>query len=168
MASLPKRVYWDACAWIALIQKEKIPVAGSSAIEDREQMCRTVIEAAKQGKLEIVASTLCLVEVCKESSNNTADKLADYFETDYLLMVALDRFVAEEARKLMQGGLGLKPPDASHIATALISSVEEMHTFDGRILALNGVLSRPDGTKMKICKPALLGTNTAPLFGGAI
>jgi hypothetical protein len=43
-----------------------------------------------------------------------------------------------------------------------------MHTFDARIVALSGLLERPDGTKLKICKPALLGTNTAPLFGGAI
>jgi predicted nucleic acid-binding protein len=166
MASLPKRVYWDACAWIALIQKEKILSGG--LVEDREQMCRTVIEAAKQGKLEIVVSTFCLVEVCKENSTGAVDKLADFFETDYLLMVALDRFVAEQARKLMQSGHGLKPPDASHIATALISSVEEMHTFDARILALSGLLERPDGTKLRICKPAVVGANTAPLFGGAI
>ena len=26
MAASPKRVYWDACAWIALIQNEKSPL----------------------------------------------------------------------------------------------------------------------------------------------
>lgn len=166
MASLPKRVYWDACAWIALIQKEKIQHPGA-AVEDREQMCRSVLEAAKQGKLEVVVSTFCLVEVCKVGTGN-ADKLADFFETDYVLMVALDRFVAEHARKIMQAGHGLKPPDASHIATALISSVDEMHTFDARLLALDGLLERPDGSKLRICKPAPLGANTAPLFGGSI
>lgn len=165
MATLPKRVYWDACAWIALIQKEKILSAG--VVENREQMCRTVLEAAKQGKLEVVVSTFCLVEVCK-GNNANADKIADFFETDYVLMVALDRYAAEQARKLMQAGHGLKPPDASHIATALISSVEEMHTFDAKLLALSGSIEKPDGTKLKICKPAPLGGNTAPLFGGTI
>ena len=168
MASLPKRVCWDACAWIALIQKEKIQLDGG-AIEDREQMCRSVVELAKQGKLEIAVSTLCLVEVCKDGSGGgNADKLADFFETDYVLMVSLDRFVAEQARKLMQAGHGLKPADASHVATALISSVDEMHTFDKKLLGLSGKIERPDGSKLRICKPAPLGANTAPLFGGAI
>jgi hypothetical protein len=66
MASFPKRVYWDACTWIALIQKEKIRDDKTGRlVEDREQMCRDVIEAAKKGKIEIVSSTLCLAEVCK-------------------------------------------------------------------------------------------------------
>ena len=45
MASLTKRVYWDACVWLALILREKIPLAGNG-VEDRETMCRMVIEAA--------------------------------------------------------------------------------------------------------------------------
>jgi hypothetical protein len=41
--------------------------------------------------------------------------------------------------------LGLKPPDATHIATALVSpGIVEMHTFDGSLLNL---------AKLKICKP---------------
>jgi len=46
MASPTKRVYWDACTWIAVIQKEKIQLPNGT-IEDRETMGREVIEAAK-------------------------------------------------------------------------------------------------------------------------
>jgi hypothetical protein len=53
MASVPRRVYWDACTWIALIQKEKVSL-DTGGIEDREMMCRVVIEAAKSGAIEIV------------------------------------------------------------------------------------------------------------------
>jgi len=35
-------------------------------LEDRYTICRAVIEAAKGGKIEIVASGLCWVEVCKD------------------------------------------------------------------------------------------------------
>jgi len=65
MAASRSRVAWDACAWIALIQKEKIPLPGGG-FEDRERMCRTVFNQAEQenGGLVIVSSALCLAEVC--------------------------------------------------------------------------------------------------------
>jgi hypothetical protein len=57
----------------------------------------------------------------------------------------------------------LKPPDATHVATAAVSDVEEMHTFDDRLLALDGKVDKSDGTKLKICKPDP-GGDPAPLL----
>lgn len=55
-------------------------------------------------------------------------------------------------------------PDAVHVATAAISpGIEEMHTFDDRLLALNGAIDKADGTKLKICKPDA-GAPAAPLL----
>jgi len=165
MANLPKRVYWDACSWIALIQKEKIH-HGGKLIEDREMLCRTVIETAKQGKLEILTSTFCLAEVCKNKDilDQSPDKIAAYFENDYLLLVALDTFVGVRARALMLGRYkGLKPPDACHVATAALSNVHEMHTFDGALIDLSGQVDKIDGTKLTICKPD--SGEPSPLFG---
>jgi hypothetical protein len=62
----------------------------------------------------------------------------------------------------MQCSLGLKPPDAAHLATALISNVDEMHTFDTKLLSLDGKLDKADGTKLKICKPGPF--SSAPLL----
>jgi len=45
--AITKRVYWDACSWIALIQKEKI-LQPAGAVEDREMICKSVIEAARK------------------------------------------------------------------------------------------------------------------------
>ncbi len=165
MASLNKRVYWDACVWLALILRERIPLSGGG-VEDRETMCRMVIEAAKKGSLEILTSTFCLVEVCKVpvDKKSTTDKLADFFENDYILVTNLDRTVAERGRDLMTRHPGLKAPDAVHVATACVSpGVDEMHTFDDRLLALNGSVDKIDGTKLKICKPDS-GAPPAPLL----
>lgn len=162
MANPPRRALWDACSWIALIQKEKILGHGGRVLEDREQLCRSVLEAAKAGKLEIVVSTFCLVEVCKEKDGAIADKIADFFENDYVLTVTVDWFVGVRARHLMQAGYNLKPADACHLATALVTNVSEMHTFDLKLLGLNGKLDKADGTKLKICKPGPL--TSAPLF----
>jgi predicted nucleic acid-binding protein len=165
MASLTKRVYWDACVWLALILREKIPLPGGG-MEDRDTMCRMVIEAAKKGSVEILTSTFCLVEVCKAPGDKkmTSDKLADFFENDYILLTNLDRIVAERGRELMVRHPGLKAPDAVHVATAVVSpGIEEMHTFDDRLLALNGAIDKADGTKLKICKPDA-GAPAAPLL----
>jgi predicted nucleic acid-binding protein len=167
MANPTKRVYWDACVWIALIQREKISLPNGGT-EDRETMCRMVIEAAKKGTLEILTSTFCLVEVCKApGSKKTSDKLTEFFENDYILLTNLDRMVAERGRELMITHSGLKPPDAVHIATAAVSpGVEEMHTFDDRLIKLDGLIDKADRTKLKICKPDA-GSPPAPLFEAA-
>jgi predicted nucleic acid-binding protein len=165
MASPTRRVYWDACVWLALILREKITLP-DGGIEDRETMCRTVIEAAKKGSTEILTSTFCLVEVCKVPSEKkeTADKVADFFENDYILLTNVDRLVAERGRDLMVSHSGLKPPDAVHLATAAVSpGIVEMHTFDDRLLRLDGLIDKADGTKLKICKPDA-GAPPAPLL----
>ena len=129
-------------------------------------MCRSVIEAAKRGTLEILTSALSLAEVCKNPAIRATapDQISDYFETDYILLVNLDRYVGERARILMTSGYsGLKPPDAIHVATACISGVDEMHTFDDLLIGLDGIIDKIDGTKLKICKPDP-GAPPAPLL----
>ena len=155
MAISPKRIYWDACSWIALIQKEKIYEDGV-LVEDRETMCKAVIRQAESGRLEILTSALNYAEVCKHPNvrNQGADAIAAFLENEYVLPVNVDRFVGERARELMLSRFaGLKPPDAIHLATAAISNAEEMHTFDEALLKLNGVIDKADGTKLKVCKP---------------
>lgn len=156
MAGSLKRIYWDACVWIALIQKEKILDEKGVITEDRETMCKTVIEAAKDGRVEIVTSALSLVEVCKnpDIKEKSADKIAAFFEHDFVLLANLDRASGERAREIMLVGYSkLKPPDAAHIATAAITNAEEMHTFDDRLLRLDGLIDKANGEKLKICKP---------------
>ena len=100
MANSPRRVYWDACTWIALIQREKIAVGGS----DRDTLCRAVIAEAKRNKIEILTSTLSLVEVCKDPATRATgdDRIGAFFENDYILLMNLDRLVGEHARLLMK------------------------------------------------------------------
>lgn len=153
MVASPKRVAWDACAWIALIQRE-------NTIEDgieRYTRCRAVIDLAKKKKIEIVCSALAIAEVCKNKDilDTDEDKIAAYFAHEYIVTSALGRDVAERARSLMMSGIpGLKPADACHLATALEApNVFELHTFDGKLRNQNGKLAKPEGTILKICYP---------------
>jgi predicted nucleic acid-binding protein len=164
MASNPQRVYWDACTWIALIQREKIAVGGS----DRDTLCRTVIAEAKKNKIEILTSTLSLVEVCKDPAIRTTgvDLISAFFEHDYILLMNLDRLVGEHARQLMTSGhAGLKPPDAVHVASAILGLATELHTYDDKLLKLNGKIARVDGGQLRICAPDAGGT-PPPLLRG--
>lgn len=163
-----KRVYWDACAWIALIQKERILESngGGRVIEDRFSLCMSVIKEAEARKIEIATSAFTFAEVCKNAELKAQDEdlIAAYFENDYLLPVNVDRVVGESARGLMMSGIsGLKPPDAIHVASALISGADAMHTFDEKLLKLDGTIDTPDGTKLTICKPDIAKT-PAPLL----
>ncbi|MGH6867886.1 MAG: hypothetical protein ACREDA_03220, partial [Methylocella sp.] len=82
------------------------------------------------------------------------DKIAAFFKHEFIIVANLNRYVGERGRELMLIGYpGLKPPDASHVETAAISNADEMHTFDKKLLDMNGLVDRADGTKLKICKP---------------
>jgi predicted nucleic acid-binding protein len=156
MASSPKRIAWDSCAWISHIQQEKVFNDGK-LVEDRGAMCRPVLAAAEEGKLEIVVSSISLVEViCKNKDKTEDQKVRDYFDNDYILLVSTDKEVGDRARQLMLAGHpGLKPADAIHIATAAISNADELHTFDAKLLLLTGKIDKLDGTRLKIRKPAV-------------
>ena len=79
-------------------------------------------------------------------------------------MVTLDLAVASKAHSIQASGLyGIKPPDAVHLASALKAAVGSLHTFDKRIIDLDGQLAGPSGDLLKICKPTEEGSMT-PLF----
>lgn len=159
MAKPEKRVCWDACAWIALIQNEQIRDEQGKLAEDRGQMARAVFEAAKRGRIEIVTSGLSLAEVCKKREIKDADpsRLKDVFEHEFIVVAPLDFQVGEKARELMMAGhFGLKPQDACHLATAaIIPNVTELHTFDGKLLDLDLKIAKADHSPLRICKPHL-------------
>ena len=64
---------------------------------------------------------------------------------------------------MQRGYSKLKPPDASHIAAAAIALVDEMHTFDDKLLGLDGRIDKGDGTTLRICKPSM-GRPPLPLL----
>lgn len=151
----PRRVAWDACTWIATIIQEKAPMKGGE-IEDRGLLCNHVIDLAMKKSVEIATSGLSLAEVCKDPSVKGTDEdvLADFFRNEFILILPVDRYVGTLARKLLQSGYGaLRPPDAVHLATAVIADAAEFHTFDRDLLKLDGKIAKPGGGTLMIRKP---------------
>ncbi len=152
-----KRVYWDACAWIAYINQEKSIKKQDGRVENRFAMCLEVLNQASNGDIEIVTSAFTLAEVCKnpEVKNSPLDNLPSFFEKSYILIIPVDMAIGRKAQSLQTTGItNLKPADSIHLASAQRANVEELHSFDSSILNLDGVVYSTDGTPLKICKPS--------------
>ncbi len=100
MADPPKRVCWDACAWIGYIAGEP----------DKIQPLRLIWDTAQRGGYEIWTSTYAYLEVLKiradaddpipvEESNKTIDEM---FQQPHVKRVQLDIEIARLARSLKQ------------------------------------------------------------------
>lgn len=155
MTKTPDRLYWDANAWIAYIRKE-MPAADNEIKDPRFEMCRDVLRRAEQGDVEIATSAFTLAEVCKRRSepHDPSVNLPAFFDQRFVVLVPVDKQVGLLAQQLQLTGVGnVRPPDATHLASALTWSIPVFHTFDGGLLALDNVLTCKDGTTLRIVKP---------------
>jgi predicted nucleic acid-binding protein len=151
----PRRIYWDACAWIAFINRE-MPSASNAILRPRFELCRETLKSAESGDVEIVTSAFTLAEVCKRGpdATNPGSNLAAFFDQKYILLVPVDKQISLRAQNLQLAGIGgLKPPDAVHLASALVWSIPVFHTFDRRLLDLDKKFTLGDGGDLSIVEP---------------
>jgi len=145
--------YWDACAWIALIQQER----------GRFDSLSYVIEEARNKKVEIWTSNFTLAEVYKRQCDGTQKGLLekqdqafeDFILQDFVTRVQVDFDVGVLARRLLRTYPVIgKPQDGIHLATALLNNLDELHTYDREdLLGLNEKIARKDGRKLRVCPP---------------
>lgn len=149
------RRYWDSNAFLGWLNDEK----------DKAAQCEAVLDAAEEGRLEIVTSALTLTEVIRKKGQKpipreSEQKIRDFFEQPWIIVREVDRFVAERARDLIWTH-GLKGPDAIHLATALRLGLTVMDTYDEKLVALDGKLGNPP---LRIGSPSI--PHTPDLFPG--
>jgi hypothetical protein len=131
--------YWDSCAFLALLKNEA----------DYIDECRSVIKAAKDGKVTIVTSALTFIEVIKlekgkpKLSKDVEEKIRAFFKHEWIYIYDVNRKIGELARDLMWQYEGLKPKDATHVATAVRAKVDVLETFDDGLLKLSGKVGNP-------------------------
>jgi len=148
-------VYWDSCVWIGLINQEP----------EKVESIAGVLAAARRGEVQIVTSSFTLCEVVsrkcdgekKEITADEDDAFAELLKADFVTVVTADWDAGMKARELYRAfrSQGLKKPqDALHLATAVLESVDVMHTFDDDdFLKLDGKVSRADGIALAIRLP---------------
>jgi predicted nucleic acid-binding protein len=148
------RYYWDACAWIGLINKEP----------EKHQNLKVIWENAGRGLIELWTSAYSYVEVLKAQAENgdplpveESDKRIDaILGQAYVKRVQLDSEIGRLVRVLRRKVPVelIKRADAIHLASAVWWNLDELHTYDhSHLLALNGKVSRRDGKPLIIRLP---------------
>jgi predicted nucleic acid-binding protein len=150
---LPRRLYWDSCAFLGLINPG----------EAKHADCRAVWDQAERQQAVLFTSFFAFAEVFKAKCEGPAKPLAEAQDRAIEVMlrqpwvqpVVVDERIGTAARRLMrQHPECKKPSDAIHLATALALNVDEMHTYDrSDLLRLSEKVFRADGVPLKICTP---------------
>jgi predicted nucleic acid-binding protein len=151
--SLPRRVYWDSCAFLGLLNQEP----------GKANNCTAVWKEAEKGDVLIYTSFFTFAEVFKAKCEGQAKPLSEeqdkkieqLLRQTWIRPVVVDERIGIAARRAMRHHPQCKKPsDAIHLVTALALSVDEMNTYDGNdLLALDGKVNRADGRQLKICVP---------------
>jgi len=127
-----ERRYFDSCIFVYII-------TGNPHFEPQ---CSAAVYAAEQGQFTLATSMLTLIEVIKDQSGphtpspEIQQKIADFFEHDYVLMVQATRSIMVRARELCwkYGSINLRGNDAVHLASAIYTGCTTLYTFDGTLL----------------------------------
>lgn len=149
------RYYWDACAWISLIEQDP----------KRFDSLNYVVERAQKGEVTIWTSNFTLAEVYKPCSDDEGNQLSllaqhdrrfeDFILQSFIERVQVDYDTGVFARQLLrQYPVIKKPQDGIHLASALLNNIDELHTYDREnLLSLSEKIQRRDGKLLKICHP---------------
>jgi predicted nucleic acid-binding protein len=118
--------------------------------EDKWKMARDILQDGREGRVQVVVSTLVLIE-CEnsprvndeqdESGATTMDLVADFFESEYLTRCNVDPFTGELARQLRRELSGVAPLGGNSwlwLATALLAECDYLMTYERRLHKLAG------------------------------
>ena len=114
MASDRERRYWDSFCFIAVLNNEE-PYAST---------CAQILDEAKKNRIELVISPMTMAETVRPRGRGgpipieQQERIADWFENDYMRFRVIDRLIAKRSLSLCWNA-GLHPRDALHVAVAL-------------------------------------------------
>jgi len=136
--------YWDSSCFLAWLKKEP----------DKIDDCRGVIQGCENGQIKLITSTLTIAEVLYLKHNQKIPKtesglIRDFFEHRYIITVAVDRTIAEKAQDLVWD-YEIKPKDAIHAASAILSGTKILDTFDPDFLTFG---KKTQNLNLQIGKP---------------
>lgn len=137
MMPIPRRL-WDSNVVIGYL-------AGQ---QDLQPDCDLIIEQATNGELEIVVSFMAQIEVAFLEGMPEAEaeaRIQEFFSREYIIPVAFDVAVARITRGLIRRlrPRGIKPPDATHLAAAVLWNIPIIETTDPDLLSLDQQVGDP-------------------------
>jgi predicted nucleic acid-binding protein len=165
-ASLPRRVYWDACTFIGLLNREPRKADDCTDVWKEAEAGNTLIYTSFMSFAEVF-KTKCDGEHTKPLSEEDDKRIEDLLRQRFIKPVVVDERIGIAARRLMRHYQECKKPiDGIHLATAMALNVDEMHTFDRDLQKLSGKVNRADGKPLKICLPYPVAPPPPQLFDG--
>lgn len=156
-------IYWDTCVFLAWIKDETRPNGEMDGVND-------VANKIHKDHIILLTSTLTRTEILESTLNEIAkQRLIDLFKRKNFQQASPDERVMDlthrirdyyQQRKEEDQLPTLTTPDAIHLATAILYSANEFHTFDERnetrkrraLLPLNRNVA---GYPLVICKPPI-------------
>jgi len=126
-----KKPYLDSSVFISWVNNET-DIEGV----DRKAIADGILNAARDGFFRVYTSTLTIAEVHKMRSGprleeDRANRLLEFFQSDFILYVDVERRVAEAAHRLCREH-GIYPCDGIHLAAALEAKCEVLLAWDDR------------------------------------
>lgn len=133
------RFYWETSPFVAWLNRE----------QGRFETCDAILKEGEKGNVRIVTSAITLVElygyslkdlaegrVTQQEVQRAEEWVAELFKAEFLEVVSVDRFIARRAHELRRDIVLLrrKPIDTIHLASASMTGVEELHTYNNQDL----------------------------------
>jgi predicted nucleic acid-binding protein len=135
--------YWDSSVFCAFFNAHKE--------KERAKLVRELLDEAQSGTVDVITSTIALVEVVKLDGNRKLakedeEKIAAFFEYPFIHLIELDRTLCENARRLIWECPALFPKDAIHLASAIFyagkATLNGLFSYDEHFTKLDGKLTK--------------------------
>ncbi|MBX3386411.1 MAG: type II toxin-antitoxin system VapC family toxin [Phycisphaeraceae bacterium] len=129
---MPERVYWDTNCFLGWFQQEP----------NKRDALRELLNRAEADEMVIVTSAITITECAglptvRRVDDAASKKILAFFEQEYIALRSVERQIAERAHDLTRK-LAIKHADAIHVATAALSNVRVLHTWDEGMLKHSG------------------------------
>ncbi len=149
--------YWDTTIFLAWMKNETRPAG------EMEGLAEIAAMIDRRGAV-LITSVVTKTEVLQSSLDDRARALFDaLFKRSNIVLCDITEAISDMASEIrdrcQNDGRKIKTPDAQHLATAIAYKVDEMHTFDEKLLKLDGNLT---GHNLAIRKPQ---GNQREMFG---
>lgn len=144
--------YWDSTVFIAHIKDEKPPFRS----QEETSGLREIVNEIDEDKAILVSSVIVNTEILAgDLTKEQKERYNSIFQRPNIVLINVHTNVANKASEIRdyyrQRNGSIATPDAIHLATALLTVVDIFHTFDDRLLKLDGNVM---GENLKIRKPA--------------
>ena len=148
-----ERHYCDSCVFLGFLNNEP----------DKIYECRTILQAAEEGVIELFTSAFTMAEVIKIKGETELDASKEYiidqlFKQPWIRIANFEREMAQICRAIVWR-YNLKPFDALHVATAIRLKVDFFNTTDKTLISKlsNRVGYAPDYPEVTIQRPLVSG-----------